>query len=745
MADLEDALYERTCSSIRRVLEDESLAADEAIVLAGQCCALLEERGPGDADGRGGPLRELLSTLAEHLSKWRDGDRIEALFRRLVEFSERVFGPRSLELAEDLVWLGRFLADGRRSSEAESCLRRALDLLTGFPQSKAQAAVAVYWLAVAVWEGEGEGKGEGDRSGAEALMREAVARHAGVVGEHGEGTLFVRQELAGILWGLERWDEAEAEFSTLVRDARIHHPESPVSERAEAALTRFRRSRLRVDVEGRLYGWALSLLRETHGDDRFELAVAMLRAVAGQMEQTADQDRLEAEAATLLAAAGRVDEAAGIVRSRLMSSWGNWDGARVHARIIATLKARGDRDAVTRALERAVSEARDATIIEGSEDQALYDLVEVLEDEERSLAVSLLPEGDKDLARALVIAGRVEAEDIDGALRILGDGDSSDPSTLCSIAELAVRKGRGDIVRRLVPRLEKTDMAHSGVGLLFDAGARDEAMTLLSALEPGWARAEGLSMAAEYFGGRGERDAFTRHAVGCAEELVVHKIGFAFQSLFRIASGALASMEPGEAIPWGGAHLPPALHADFTEAVARLLTRSGRRAEARTVASALDEPRRLRLLETLDHEDRNENAVDALQHSRHLTERGDWDSSVSALASLGDSIAFVDACLQIAEDAAAAGSPDGASLALRAAFNRLPGPYAAPPAVVIAKEHIRLGRGRRLGEAAARLLPREWSGALAEAALLRAARMDDIPAATPFVLVAGYASLEVVS
>jgi tetratricopeptide (TPR) repeat protein len=701
-------------------LAGDAEAVEEGLGLAGRYCEMVGARwGANDPQMVPALIMHSRATLA----KGRVGE-AGSLARRGFEIAEATLDVRNpwhvvaeqttAERAADLIREGLDLLDGGDAAGAVVPLRRAL----GWAESiVATHAVASYWLAVALMRlGDAE---------AELHFRMAIPLHMACLGDHHEGTYACRQALAGYLWSVKRWDEAETEFAAAAADAAAHDPDGEAAQSTRDNLATFRRERLLAEADGKLYGWALSGLRAVHGDGRFTLAVAALQKVAGLLED----DRMAAEAGTLLAAAGRIEDA--VAAAPPADPESGWPGARVHAEAIATLLAGGRRAEAEAALRRALALA--------TGESPLYDLVAALDSEACVLAAPLLPPEGRAMLAERVIEERVDIGDLDGALALYDQTEEpADPSVVLDLACLAAHRRRADAVRRLAEELPDT-MGEWRVYALLDSGAEDDGLAMIASLEPGRQRADALAMAAAHFGAKGDGAAFGNHAAAALVELAAHAVSDPLPAMRRIAEGSLALTDRHGTLDWAGGCVPTGLMPDFVEGLVSALQNQKRLDDAFLAAETLEGERRERVLAGL----RSVNSHDSAQardHSRSLIQKGEWDSAVSALTMVANPFSFVDGCIEVASAAAAAGDHPAAAVALRAAFHRLPGPLAQG---VIVDPRLRLSHGRKLGKAVALSLGADERAAFADAALSQAAGMDDVAAATPFVVAAGWASLPV--
>jgi len=652
--------------------------------------------------------------------------------------------PRAVEiLGQDSDWVqsirtvyadiqagrGNALIEAGRPAEAVAPLRQGLDALAGRPADRRRWGEISYLLALAHWRAS-----DADDATVIALFEDSAAAYDAADAGGGDTVFVVREALGVFLWQRGRHEEALALLEDNLAEAgrRLGADHEIVSDLA-VELPRFRRAWLRIREGGKLFGWALTNHRQALAGDRFALAVAMLRDVAKQAETAELHDLLLLEAAVLLAASGRGEEALAVSDGVRLPSIGGWDEARVWAAGAAALADSQAREAW---IGRAVAKALATHVAESGDGKALIDLIEALSwGGEAAGALALLEADSRPVCREVLITARVENDDLGGALALLdrwGDAELDD-SVLIDLIELAARQKRRAVVERFAPLLAGTRVAHISVSALLFVGAEDEGLALITRLESGWSRTEALSMAAEHFGDKGDAERCRSFAAQAAAELNADPKVFVFQPLCRMAKGLLGVMDVAGAMEWGRAHLAPGLVSEYGYAVACALEMQGRHDAAWSVAQDLDEDHRAQAESRIRTSRDNSNAVGAIAHSHKLVAAGKAEDAVSALASIANPFAVIEECIGIAETCGDAGA---AAQALRAAFGRLPGKLADG---AICSSELRLNFGRKLGEAAGRILAPEAGAAFAEAALTRAAGMDDIIAAAPFVVAAGHA------
>ncbi|MCC7166587.1 MAG: hypothetical protein IT565_03370 [Rhodospirillales bacterium] len=720
-------------------LKDE----DGAIAFCRAALARLDEEAGEDSPA----LRPLWIALADRLPVWRDGPEIEAIQARLVGQSAVHYGPDSREQADDRVALARHRIRTGRPQEAIPDLLRARAILEAWPDSRALDASAAYWLAQAHTEIGA------DAATVETLYREAIQGYAEILGADAVPTLYARRALGDVLAAGERWEESAAILEAARAEAAARHGgDHPVTLEIGYALARLRREWLYAREDGYLWAWAMNELTERHGADRLGLIVAMLRLVAPVMRHPDDRDRLFAEAAILLARQGQIDAALALADAELGPPRQSWDGARAHAEAIAFLDEAGRPDEAEAHLARALDTARLVSVYEAGADQACSDLGQALSERlGRGTLDRLRPRLPADIqptVDALSLEERIDNDDLDGALVLLDrtPADAIDPGTLLSLGELAARLQRAEVVDRVAPLLAAADLAHHAVDLLFFVGREEAALAQLATLSGNWARLEGLAMAAGHYGEKRDRDRFERWAQAALDQLAAHPEGHLFQPLKRIADGGIEAMAMMDFVEWAAARVPEAAETALVEALVRSLQYKERFAEARRVVEAVDaDPDvRERLAADLDRAETTARLPNAILRAEEAGRAGHWEAARAALDELAkpNPFAAVHHLIRLAETAKRAGDENAAAQALKSALAVLPGNFADSAGKVFFKESLRFDCGRALGQAVARLLPLEWRQAFSQAALLRAARMTDLVAATPFVIAAGQALVD---
>lgn len=667
------------------------LRLDEELITLCRKAAILFDNDPE-------AVRPWLIRLVEHVSPHGGGRELETAQRRLVEISSALLGPQ--EQAEDLVGLGRILAESNKPDEALKPLAQAITLATSLKEEPGLLASARFWMAEALARTE-----DGDPEQIHELYRSAIAGFTEVAGSRDDATLYARNALGRFLQDMGLLEDAETEIAAICADAETE--QSPLAPELAETLARLRRRRLATREKGRLFGWALNLGREAHGADRLSLILTGLRAVADQAESVADRYRLWAETAILLASVGHEDQSFTILATNLAGPEAGAERARVQAQLATERLKRGDteagRDAVAQACAQALETGGTALA------EILHALAQGGGSEALALAETAIPLSARPRLRDAMIAERLRHGDLDRALALFEDwrGAALAVETIRDLGIQAAEAGRSDEAVALARRLADTALDQDAVGILLQVGAESEALAAVGALESGLPFITGVALAARYFGMKGERALFVRRAGEAFTHLGDHSMqtDAVAKPLRHLAEGALELMGKDQALVWAAGLLPDHLVAGFASAMGRALE------EKRGIGSegaALDQSL-------------------AQEQSKSLAALGRWDDAVIALASMTNPAAMVDSCIHVAAAAKAGGNSEAAARALKVAFGRLSGADAQC--------------GRRLGEAVAESLPAEWRGAFADAALSRAAAMDDLHAATSYVVAAAHASM----
>ncbi|OAN52182.1 hypothetical protein A6A04_00295 [Paramagnetospirillum marisnigri] len=655
----------------------------------------LLRRGAALASGTPEAERVWLVQLAKHLGRQGPSAELEQVQQRLVDLGE-VALPE--EQAEDLIGLGRLLTESGRAAEAVEQLSRALSLIDPADMEPGVLASARFWLAEAMSRTE-----DGDPEVIHDLYRAAIDGFVAIAGPGDDAVLHARHALGNFLWSMGLLEEAAAELGGALTEAEA--AQSLLAAELGDTLTRLRRRRLSVREKGRIFAWALALARDAHGEDKLSVALAALRAAAEHAESEADRRLLWAEAAILLVAVGHEDQALAIAEGALAEAGASQERARVHAEIAAERLRTGDDAFVAAAIARACDQAE---AVGGS---AMDDLVTALARScgAESPALRALPDSALPRLRQAMIAEKVARGDLAGAMVLFEawKGPLLAGDIRRDLARLAADEGHAEAAVRLARGLGDGPFALDGVEILLRMGAEPDALAAIGALESGLAFIEGVARAARHFGLKGDRGAFVRRAGEAFTHLADRPLEpeQVAGPLARIAEGALELMGKDQALVWAAGQLPDSMLSAFAGAMGRALEeKRGIGGDATAVAVGV-----------------------ALEQCRALTALGRWDDAIAALSPLDRPASLVGACVQVAEAACAAGHAEAAARALKAAFARLGGADA------------RCGRG--LGEAVAGLLPAEWRGAFADAALNRAAAMDDLRAATTHVVAAAHAAV----
>lgn len=639
-------------------------------------------------------LRPWLARLAELLGAGGPTPELVAVHRGLAETGTRLCPPA--EQAEDLVGLGRVLAEAGQPDQALAPLERAASLA----QEPGLRASARFWLAEAMARTE-----DGDPEQIHELYSAAVEGFTMAAGAADDATLYARQALGRFIWSMGLLEEAEQVLAAACAEAEA--VASPLAAGLAESLVRLRRRRLSVREKGRLFAWGLAQGRETHGEDRLSAALAGLRAVAEQAEAPAQRHRIWAETAILLAAVGHEDQALAIIEGALAAPEASAERARVQAQVAAERLKGGDEDAARQVIGQACAQA------EAAGGAALPDLIEALAAgcgrAALALAEPLIPESARPRLREMMIADRVARAELDAALALFDswNGPALAAGTVAALARLAADEDHGAEALRLARLLADTPHDRDAVAVMLRAGAESEALAAIGGLDSGLPFIEGVALAARHHALKGDRAVFVRRATEAFTHLADHVLAAEAVALplRRIAEGALELMGKDQALVWAAGLLPDALVGGFAAAMGRALE------DKRGLGQGGAGP---------------ESGV-ALEQGRSLAALGRWDDAVTAVAGLAEAAAMIAACIQVAELATAAGDPEAAARALKSAFVRL------------AEADAQCGR--RLGEAVAGLLPAHWRGAFADAALTKASGMDDLAAAASYVVAAAHAAI----
>lgn len=388
--------------------------------------AALLDKALADAEaalGAGGDWTDIIrkAKVAGLLSQGRQDDAVTLLraasSRLDAEIGEQSPAPVGLSsMAADVALeLGDLLLQMGKPREAREPLARGLDIVAGIGEDWLRMGQASYLLAVANWRSEDDGD-----VAVPGLFRAAFAAYSVALGPSDEATLYTREALGVFLWQRRRWEEAEAELAPNHADSVRHHGEgSEIATNLHRELSRFHRHWLWVREDGLLYAWALSNNRMNYPEDRFGLAVAMLRDVARQADRALDADSRDAEAATLLAAAGRTREALAIAETCFEAPEGCWAPARIYAAAAAVCDGAQRHDVLVQAVKYALVTA----IPDGGKDRALLDLAEALDRVGGTVMDQLLRMLDDDSrasVREAAIAARCDEDDLDGGLEDAG-------------------------------------------------------------------------------------------------------------------------------------------------------------------------------------------------------------------------------------------------------------------------------------------------------------------------------------
>ncbi|RAU23279.1 hypothetical protein CU669_03795 [Paramagnetospirillum kuznetsovii] len=647
--------------------------------------------------------RPWLTRLAELLSAQGGSSELVGVQLRLAETSAALLGP--LAQFEDLMALGRSLVESGRAEDALEPLGRAVVLAeaqvgeSGVDEPGLLAS-ARFWMAEAMAQSP-----DGDPELIHELYGDAIAGFTDAAGPDDDATLYARHALGRFLRQIGLLEDAEAEIAAACAAAEA--AASPMAGALAETLTQLRKRRLATREKGRLFGWALAQSREIHAEDRLSLALAAMRMVAENVEAEQVRHQLWAETAVLLASVGHEDQAMAILGGVLGTPAAGVARARVQSLLAMERLRRGETETAAEMIALACAQAAP------DGDAALADLVDALAlaggREALALAEPALPPSLLPRLRDAMLAERVASGDLDGALALYeaGGGASLGPRILRDLATQAAKAGRSDEAVALARRLADTSLDGEAVEILLQVDAEAEAMAAVGALESGLPFIDGVALTARHFAAKGDRAIFARRAGEAFTHMGAHPLDAADLAvpLRHIAEGALDLMGKDQALVWAAGQLPDTLVGGFAQAMGRALE------EKRGIGgdgAALE-------------------AGIALEHGKELMALGRWDDAIAALVALTDPAVVVGACIHVAETAAAVGDLDAAARALKTAFGRLSGADAQC--------------GRRLGEAVAGLLPSGWRGAFCDAALTKAAGMDDLMVAACHVVAAAHASI----
>lgn len=627
---------------------------------------------------------------------------LEALMARAHEL-----GADTMENAGEVFFpvcrYAALLSERRCDDHAVAAFRLVLRLLDRLPQeTSGTQAGAREELAVLLL-------GRNEHEEAERLVRAAIEIRKGGDADARAGLWRAWLVLATALWRREDWSGAQAAHEAAEEAARAAFGEEaePLAACSQQ-FARFRRDRLRVREQGRLFGWAL---REVQGDPHSRAVTALLK-VAEVVDDPDDADMMVAHAARLFVRGGAVGSALDLVDVQLRVPRAQWDGAGVYADAIDELLSAGDRAAARDVLARGLAVAARIAVYEGSgEDAAQHDLIEQLEALDHpglaELARDALPAERLNVIVERDLQHATERHDLPAVRRALAEWnwEKGAPGSwlLRDIGSVAGRSGDVELARRMAERLRSDDDRYLAVPVLLAANLVPEADEMVSQLEPGWDRANGLAAAARHAGDRGDRDRFDRLARQVVAELGAESSFGVSMALGEVARGASAFMSRAEAEAWATARLPEEARRSFRR--------------------NLDGPAPGPLLP----------AMTAAIAAR------DWDGALAELRSVGNGYLDLVHAEMLAEPAAASGREDVVAAALRFALARLPGPFADQDRRTLTKEEFRFLTARRLGMDAHRLLRPFARAAFAEEAFRQAGDLADMPSAAALVIAAGLA------